>query len=130
LLPPVEKRGLVLIDPSFEAPDEFTQLAKAVQAAYAKWPQGIYMLWYPIKERAAIWKFHEALVASGMKKILAAEFMYQEETRADRLNGSGLIFINPPWQLDEQLTQLFALLHQALQTPHQGCLIKYLVGNN
>jgi 23S rRNA (adenine2030-N6)-methyltransferase len=117
-LPPPEKRGLVLIDPPFEQPDEFEKLATALKAAYARWPQGIYLAWYPIKERPAIWRFHEALAASDMAKILSAEFVYREESQSDRLNGSGLILINTPWCMDEKLGNLFPALHQALETPY------------
>lgn len=126
LLPPPEKRGLVLIDPPFEQTDEFARLAETVIAAQARWPTGIYMLWYPIKERPAIWRFHEQLIAAGIPKILAAEFIYRDESDAARLNGSGLILINPPWQLDAALKQLFCQLHQALQTPAQGVSVEWL----
>lgn len=126
-LPPAEKRGLVLIDPPFEAPDEFTRLAEAVKSAHARWPQGLFMLWYPIKERPAIWRFHEQLIASGIPKILAAEFVYREETDHARLNGSGLILVNPPWQMDEKLKLFFAALHNRLQTDYQGERISWLM---
>lgn len=125
-LPPVEKRGLVLIDPPYEEPDEFEKLVKALVEAHQRWPQGMFAVWYPIKERPAIWRFHEALIATGMPKQLCVEFMYQDEVRHDRLNGSGLILINPPWQTDEKLKQLFTVLHQALETPDHGDVIKWL----
>lgn len=127
-LPPEEKRGLVLIDPPYEEVNEFERLTSSVIEAYERWPQGIFMIWYPIKERPAIWRFHEALVASGIKKQLCAEFIYQQEVRGDRLNGGGHIIINPPWKLDEKLQALFPQLHQAMQTPHQGMDVKWLVG--
>src|ERR1700722_14232108 len=95
-LPPEEKRGCVLIDPPYEQPDEFEKLGVAVADAYKRWPQGMFAIWYPIKERPAIWHFHEALIATGIRKQLCAEFVYEEEIRADRLNGCGFILINPP----------------------------------
>ncbi len=52
-VPPKERRGLVLVDPSFEDAGDFSRLSKTLDAAHRKWPTGIYMLWYPIKERAA-----------------------------------------------------------------------------
>ena len=125
-LPPAEKRGLVLIDPPFEEPNEFETLAKALKEAHTRWAQGVYLVWYPIKERPAIWRFHEALIASGIPKILAAEFIYQEETDHERLNGSGLILINPPWQIDEKLKSLFAALHAGMQTPVHNSSINWL----
>ena len=126
-LPPPEKRGIVLIDPPYEQPDEFERTASHVAAAWRRWPTGIYMIWYPVKDRPAIWKFHEALAEAGIAKILCAEFIYQEETRADRLNGSGLIIINPPWKLDEELAALFPALHQAMRTNYAGVTVKWMM---
>lgn len=126
LLPPTEKRGLVFIDPPFEVADEFTRLVEATRTVATRWPQGQLAIWYPIKERPAIWRFHEQLVALGLSKMLLAEFVYQEETRADRLNGCGFIFLNPPWQFDDKLTVVLPKIHAALQTPHQGVTIQWL----
>jgi len=126
-LPPPEKRGLVLIDPPYEQPDEFAQVARRVAAAYWRWPTGMYMIWYPVKDRPAIWKFHEALAEAGIEKILCAEFIYEQEVRADRLNGSGLMVINPPWRLEEELRTLFPLLHKAMHTNYAGATVKWVV---
>jgi 23S rRNA (adenine2030-N6)-methyltransferase len=129
-LPPAENRGLVVIDPPFEQPDEFERLTQALKNAHARWPQGMLMLWYPVKERPAIWRFHEALAASGIPKILIAEFVYNEEAQADRLNGCGLILVNPPWRMDEKLRQLFPALHKALGTAHCVSEVKWLTGES
>ena len=126
LLPPPEKRGLVFIDPPFEVTDEFTRLVEATQTVATRWPQGQLAIWYPIKERPAIWRFHEQLVELGLPKMLLVEFIYQEETRADRLNGCGFIFLNPPWQFDTKLAAVLPKIHAALQTPYQGVTIKWL----
>jgi 23S rRNA (adenine2030-N6)-methyltransferase len=126
-LPPAEKRGLVLIDPPYENTNEFGHLAQAIAEAYKRWPQGIFMIWYPIKDRPSIWRFHEALIATGIPHQLCAEFIYEEETRADRLNGGGHIIINPPWQMDEKLRSLFPALHKTLETGFRGCEVKWLV---
>ncbi|MGE3624630.1 MAG: 23S rRNA (adenine(2030)-N(6))-methyltransferase RlmJ, partial [Bdellovibrionales bacterium] len=98
-LPPPEKRGLALIDPPFEDPQEFARLAQALVGAHGRWPQGIYMAWYPVKERPAVWRFHEALGTSGIPGKLCAEFVYREEIRHDRLIGCGLFIVNAPWKL-------------------------------
>lgn len=127
-LPPAEKRGLVLIDPPYEAPDEFEKLARALAGAYALWPQGVFTVWYPVKERPAVWRFHEALAATGIPRQLCAEFIYEKEVRHDRLNGCGLVIINPPWQLAEKLSCLFPALHGALQTAYRGVTVSWLVG--
>src|SRR6202000_1374505 len=93
-LPPEEKRGLGLIDPPYESAEEFAHLTEAVTEAHKKWSQGQFAVWYPVKERSSIWHFHEALATTGISKLLCAEFIYEGETRADRLNGCGFIFIN------------------------------------
>ena len=126
LLPPPEKRGLVLIDPPFEAPDEFARLITATKTVAERWPQGQLAIWYPIKERPAIWRFHENLIQLDLPKMLLAEFIYQEETRADRLNGCGFILLNPPWQLGEKLAAIFPKLHQNLATTFNGVTVKWL----
>lgn len=132
-LPPSEKRGLALIDPPYEDAQEFDRLPALLAEAWRRWPQGIFMLWYPIKERPAIWRLHEALrnLCPGggdgrQSKILCAEFVYQEEIRSDRLNGSGLIAINPPWRLDRQLQEIFSFLHKALATDCSGIHVAWL----
>ena len=125
-LPPPEKRGLVLIDPPYEKPDEFDRLPLIISEAYKRWPQGQFVIWYPIKDRPTIWSFHEKLVALNIPKILSAEFIFQEELRADRLNGSGLILINPLWKTDMMLKELFLNLHKALKPNHEASHIKWL----
>jgi 23S rRNA (adenine2030-N6)-methyltransferase len=126
LLPPPEKRGLVLIDPPYEQPDEFGKILEALQTLRQRWPVAMAALWYPIKDRPLLWRFHEALSMTGMPKILVAEFIYEAEERSDRLNGSGMIIINPPWQLDEKLKIIFPKLHAALGTAHAGVKIDWL----
>ncbi len=121
-----EKRGLILIDPPFEKPDEFANLIKAVQQVQTKFTNAVVAIWYPIKERPTIWKFHEAARDSGLDKLLVAEFVYKPEVRHDRLNGSGFLFVNPPWTLESQLKELFPLLHTALQTEAQEDIVRTL----
>ncbi len=112
LLPPPERRGLILVDPPYERPDEFTQLAAALRAAHARFATGVFVAWYPIKGRAPVRAFHAAL--DGVRDVVAAEFRLREPVDAARLNGCGLLVINPPWQfeaaaraiLDAQLSHL------------------------
>jgi 23S rRNA (adenine2030-N6)-methyltransferase len=77
-VPPPERRGVVLIDPPFEAPDEFERMFDALARAHRKWRTGIYLLWYPIKDRRAIDAFHRALASADMPKILRAELLVDE----------------------------------------------------
>lgn len=113
-LPPIERRGLVLIDPPYEQTDEFDRIYTALQNALRRWATGIYAIWYPIKERAPIKHFHQTLKTSGIKNILIAELSIYPEDAPLSLNGCGLAIINPPWQLDKQLASLLPWLWQAL----------------
>ena len=113
-LPPKERRGLVVIDPPFEAPDEYERLVAALAIAHRRWATGQYLLWYPVKDRAAIWRFHQMLVDTGIPRMLAAELCWSDDDRSDRLNGSGLILVNPPWMTCETLSGLLPALQAAL----------------
>ncbi|WP_207459576.1 23S rRNA (adenine(2030)-N(6))-methyltransferase RlmJ [Azospirillum sp. SYSU D00513] len=126
-LPPKEKRGLVLMDPPFEQPDEYARLAEGLKAAHRRWPTGIFALWYPIKERPAVWRFHEALESAGIPKILTVELTWHPEDTHTRLNGSGLMIVNPPWRLDESLREALPALHAALPSTGGGVTVDWLV---
>jgi 23S rRNA (adenine2030-N6)-methyltransferase len=115
LLPPKEKRGLVLIDPPFEAQDgEFRLIEAALKQAQSRWPTGIYAVWYPIKLRQQLAGFYRWLRGSGFGKVLAAELLVHPDNSALRLNGSGMVIINPPWKFERQLEELLPVLAQHL----------------
>lgn len=118
-LPPREKRGLVLIDPPFEQADEFKQLEKALLAAAERWP-GMYCLWFPLKAGGLANPFYAALKRSGLRKLLLAEFWIRPADTPLRLNGSGLLILNPPWQLDNVLRSAYAELLPLLAPQGQG----------
>ena len=111
-VPPKERRGVVLVDPPYEDAADFTRLPAALAAAHRKWPTGIYMLWYPIKERGAADALARRLRRLGVAKILRCEIVL-DAPRADiGLVGSGLILVNPPYPLEEELRVLLpALAH-------------------
>ncbi|EWY38788.1 lactate dehydrogenase [Skermanella stibiiresistens SB22] len=126
-LPLKERRGLVLIDPPFEVTDEFERMADALLMGHGKWPTGIFALWYPIKERPAVWRFHEAIERSGIRKVLIAELTVHDEDTHMRLNGCGMLIVNPPWQLDKDLETVLPALHAALGARAGGGKIEWLV---
>ena len=125
-LPPKERRGLVLIDPPFEETDEFETLLSAFLKAHRKWPTGQYMIWYPIKTLHAVRAFHEALAETGIPKILRIELTVKPPAATDGgvetgLAGSGLILVNPPWRIDEDMAVLLPWLDKVLaQHPGHG----------
>ena len=115
LAPPKERRGLVLIDPPFEAQDaEFRTIESALASAYARWPTGIYAIWYPIKLPRQILPFHRWFAAHGIKKTLAADLMIDADDSPLRLNGCGMVIVNAPWQFDRWLAQLLPDLMRLL----------------
>ena len=115
LLPPQEKRGLALVDPPYEAQeDDLAQVADALAATVARWPQGVLMAWYPIKQGAIAARLHRRLEAAGVRRILVAELCIHPDDSRAGLNGSGLVTINPPWRLEEDLRALLPVLHAAL----------------
>ncbi|GAB4508515.1 MAG: 23S rRNA (adenine(2030)-N(6))-methyltransferase RlmJ [Sulfuricaulis sp.] len=127
-LPPKERRGLVLIDPPYESDKEFEQVIEGLRVAHTRWDSGTYALWYPIKSRPPVERFHRMLIATGIRKILLAEFSPYPEDTAFRLNGCGMVVINPPWKLDETLHSLLpALLEVLRQHPAGHSTVFWLV---
>ena len=117
-LPPKERRGLVLIDPPFEQPDEFSRMAQGLAAAHRKWPSGIYLLWYPVKDGAEVTAFTRRLARLGIAKMLRVELIVAAPADEPGLRGSGLIAVNPPWTLHDELKTLLPALAQVLSRGH------------
>jgi 23S rRNA (adenine2030-N6)-methyltransferase len=113
-LPPKERRGLVLVDPPFEEPGEFFRLREGLAAAHRKWATGSYMLWYPIKDVLATEAFGKDLRGLGIPRILRAELYLRRPRDRERLNGAGLILVNPPWTLEADLALLLPALAERL----------------
>ncbi|HEY2396155.1 MAG TPA: 23S rRNA (adenine(2030)-N(6))-methyltransferase RlmJ [Rudaea sp.] len=115
LLPPKERRGLVLIDPPFEMQSgEFRAIEAAMSVALERWATGIYAIWYPIKQREATRPFLRWFSANGARKTLVAELMVHADDSPLRLNGCGMVIVNAPWKFDEQLRATLPLLQQQL----------------
>jgi 23S rRNA (adenine2030-N6)-methyltransferase len=108
-LPPKEKRGLILVDPPFEIAGEYERLVDGLAKAYRRFATGTYCLWYPIKKGAPIKDFHEQLQALEIPKLLCAELSVRSD-REEGLSGSGLIIVNPPFTLKDELHTLLPVL--------------------
>jgi 23S rRNA (adenine2030-N6)-methyltransferase len=126
-VPPKERRGLVIVDPSFEDPDEFSRLADSLESAHRKWPTGCYVLWYPIKARSEPDTLAKRIGRSGIAKVLRAELLLTPQD-PDRLTGAGLIIVNPPWTLAAELKQLLPSLASALGQVGSGYTLDRLAG--
>jgi 23S rRNA (adenine2030-N6)-methyltransferase len=109
-VPPKERRGLVLIDPPFEQGEEFSRLAQALAAAHRKWPTGHYLLWYPIKEQNEVAAFVRKLARLGIAKMLRMELIVETDAASTGLRGSGLVVVNPPWTLHDEIKVMLPAL--------------------
>ena len=96
-LPPKERRGLVLIDSSFDRANEFARLAEALQNAHQRWATGVYALWFPLMEPAAMQSFEHHLIASGIRRILWLDLRLGGGFEAGKLGGCGMVVVNPPY---------------------------------
>lgn len=102
LLPPVERRALVLIDPPFEATDEFETLLRAVRQGLRRFATGCYAIWYPIKDEDAAAAFVDALKDL---KLLVMELRLGAGIEPGKLAACGLAVINPPWRFEEAMRE-------------------------
>jgi 23S rRNA (adenine2030-N6)-methyltransferase len=116
LLPPKERRGLVLIDPPFEKNDEFGALANGLAIGWQRFAAGVFLAWYPLKDRAAAERFHRAVVEAGIRDATIYELYVRAPESAPGLAGSGLLAVNASYALDgpmrEALPYLAVLLGQ------------------
>ena len=119
-LPPKEKRGLVLIDPPFEEDGEFERLAAGLVRAHKRFPQGVYALWYPLKDQKERDAFVAALRETGIAKMLRAEVMVRAPAHPPRLFGTGMIIVNPPYTLEGELKVLLPPLTAILADNGRG----------
>lgn len=118
-VPPKERRGLVLIDPPFEAKDEFEKLGDAFATAFAKWPTGIYVIWYPAKNRRATDTLAQsvarlAAAAKAPGKSLRLEFSVAPQADGAALTSAGLLIVNPPYTLQGELKTILPELEMPL----------------
>ena len=115
LLPPKEKRGLVLIDPPYEAQGaEFDAVHAALKDAFARWPTGMFAIWYPIKQRRTLLPFFRKAAALPAKQALVVELLVRPDDSPLRMNGSGMLLLNPPWKLDAELAPALPALVRAM----------------
>ena len=128
-VPPKERRGVVLVDPSFEAETDFYRLASGLAGAHRKWATGIYILWYPIKGRRQPDTLAKQVRRLPLGRALRAELLVGPLSDPSRLNGTGLIVVNPPWTLERELSVLLPALSSILGREGKGGFrLDWLVG--
>lgn len=129
ILPPDPRRGLVLVDPSYEIKTDYSKTANAVKKAYKKWATGIYAIWYPILVSDKSRYLLDELENSGIRRILVAEIQRPAETdESFGMIGSGMLIINPPYQLDETLENILPELAPAMLGEGAEVRVQWLVG--
>lgn len=116
LLPPAQRRGVILIDPPYEDADEFGNAAIAIRRAVERFATGIFLVWYPLKSRGEANAFHGELAASGAKKILIAELDIgvDENKGLDQLHAAGLAVVNPPFGFAAEVSAMLEELVSVL----------------
>ena len=119
-LPPRENRGLVLIDPPYESDAEFDRVLAGLEVAYERWPTGTYCVWYPVTGRAGPTRFRRDLERSGMRRVLGITLGVRPQDAQVGMGTSGLVIVNPPWQLDARLGELLPAMHRRLAPDGQG----------
>jgi 23S rRNA (adenine2030-N6)-methyltransferase len=119
-LPPDERRGLVLIDPPYESIDELKTMLQAFTEAYRRWPNGTYLMWYPIRSATQRHLVHGRFEALRIPKMLYADLAIHPDDAGVGLAGSGLMIVNPPYGADEYLQRAYAAIHEVIAAPGAG----------
>jgi 23S rRNA (adenine2030-N6)-methyltransferase len=128
MLPPPERRALVLIDPPFESQDEFAFIASAVETGLKRFPIGVFAIWFPLTTRARVEEFLAAVRELKPRSALVGELTIAGESSTLKMKGCGLVVINPPWQFEGDAVALLAYLSRALaQEPGGGSTVEWLV---
>ncbi len=128
-LPPKEKRGLVLVDPPFEIAGEFDRLVEGLVKAHRRFATGTYALWYPVKDRREVNRFIANLKETGLPKILRLELSVRTPSQEPRFDGTGMIVVNPPYLLTQEMTVISPWLATLFGENQQGSYrIDWLTG--
>ncbi|WP_373779035.1 23S rRNA (adenine(2030)-N(6))-methyltransferase RlmJ [Glaesserella sp.] len=113
-LPPKEKRGLVLIDPPYELKEDYELVVKVIIEGYKRFATGVYAIWYPVVLRQHTKRIVKGLQETGIRKILQIELAVRPDSDQRGMTASGMIVINPPWQLESQMKNILPYLTDVL----------------
>jgi 23S rRNA (adenine2030-N6)-methyltransferase len=119
-LPPEERRGLVLIDPPYESLDELKMMLQAFADAYRRWPNGVYLMWYPIRNGKQRSLVHARFEALRIPKMLLADLVIHPDDAGLGLAGSGMLIVNPPYGADHHLSDAYGAIHKILAPSGSG----------
>ncbi len=113
-LPPVSRRGLILIDPPYEIKTDYQAVVQGISDGYKRFATGVYALWYPVVLRQQIKRMIHELEETGIRRILQIELAVRPDSDQRGMSASGMIVINPPWKLEQQMAELLPWLHARL----------------
>lgn len=114
-LPPIERRGLILIDPPYEQVSEREDITLALEAGLQRFETGVFVLWYPLKQRAFLDRWLRRIARLTTRPVLTIENSIYRDEPGNRLTGSGVLIISPPWQLDTLFQPTLTFLNQTLR---------------
>jgi len=113
-LPPVSRRGLILIDPPYEMKTDYQAVVTGITEGYKRFATGTYALWYPVVLRQQIKRMLRDLEETGIRRILQIELAVRPDSDQRGMTASGMIVINPPWKLEQQMANVLPWLHKTL----------------
>ena len=127
LVPPPNRRGVVLIDPPYELKEDYLKAVRTVVNAYKKFATGTYILWYPVVKRELVEQMQSAFTKSDVRNLTQVEYCQDADTEEYGMTGTGLFIVNPPWQLTSQLDEVLPYLKTKLGHTESQYSIKQLI---
>ena len=127
LVPPPNRRGVVLIDPPYELKEDYLKAVRTIVNAYKKFATGTYILWYPVVKRELVEQMQDAFTKNEVRNLLQVEYCQQADTDEYGMTGTGLFIVNPPWQLNSQLDEILPYLKANLGNSESQYSVKQLI---
>ena len=122
-LPHQFRRGIILIDPSYEIKDDYQIIPKALFEAYKRFATGVYLIWYPVVSRTQTQKMIDSIIKLGIRRISQFELAIKPDNNQKGMTASGILVINPPWKLHEQMQTILPWLKNTLDVEKTGSFI-------
>lgn len=127
LVPPPNRRGVVLIDPPYELKEDYLKAVRTIVNAYKKFATGTYILWYPVVKRELVEQMQNAFTKSDVRNVVQVEYCQKADTTEYGMTGTGLFIVNPPWQLTQQLEEILPYLKAKLGDNETSYTLKQLI---
>lgn len=126
-LPPKERRGLILIDPPYELKTEYQDVVNAIGESVKRFATGTYAIWYPVVYRKNVDLITKGLEKQGIRKVMQIELGVLPDSDERGMTASGMIVINPPWQLENQMNTILPWLKEVIAAEHGHHFVRWVV---